>query len=326
MNEVRGARIRKECDTLMAEMGFSYLGRLGQSELWRQYLAAGIWCYPTHFTETSCISCMEAQALGAIPITNPLWALADNVRHGTFIQGDPQKDIFVWARYVGELISLARDQDRQESLRPGMMEYAQKRFDWRLIADQYECLSDAGWGGQYNFQIRHGNGRVLNVGANKDGGRFARRGAVNVDINPVDPRGYDNVAHLIADCRDPLPLPEKSFDTVILGDILEHMVDEDFHTALVNARPMVADDGHIIVTIPEDNRGKPADSAADLYTNGVYSYHWRVTTKHMAEEWFRKAGLKVVKYQAYTVDWDSSGVIIPGHAFLLAVENGEATC
>src|SRR5208337_2860334 len=202
MNEVRGTRIRKECDALMGEMGFNYLGRLGQSDLWRQYLTAGIWCYPTHFTETSCISCMEAQALGAIPITNPIWALADNVRYGTFILGDPQKDPFVRARYVGELIGLARDHEKQESLRAPMMEYARKRFDWRIIADQYETLSDAGWGGQYDFQIRHGNGRVLNIGSNKDGARFARRGAVNVDVNPVDPRGYDNVAHLIADCRD----------------------------------------------------------------------------------------------------------------------------
>ncbi len=321
LNTVKLRRLRGECDALMAELGFNYLGRLGQRELWKQYLSAGIWCYPTHFTETSCISCMEAQALGAIPLTNPLWALADNVRHGTFIQGDPRKDAFIRARYVGELIDLARSQDKQESIRPGMMEYARTRFDWERVVDQYEGFAQSGWGGQYDFQIRHGNGRVLNVGCNNDAGRQARRGSLNVDVRPVDPRGHQNAAHLIADCRDQLPFPEKSFDTVIFGDILEHMVDDDIHRALTNVTPLLADGGHVVVTIPEDPRGKPADSVEDEYADGVYSYHWRKTTKPMAEGWFSRAGLAVVKHENYTVDCDASGFIIPGHAFLLEKED-----
>ncbi len=326
LQTVKNARLRKECDTLMDELGFKYLGRLGQTDLWRQYLSAGIWCYPTHFTETSCICCMEAQALGAIPITNPLWALVDNVRHGTFIQGDPQKDPFVRARYVGELIDLARNHEKQEKIRPGMMQYARERFDWERVVDQYEAFAQQGWGGQYDFQIRNGNGRVLNLGCNNDVGRQHRRGAINVDCRGTDPRGHKNAADLIADVRKPLPFPSKSFDTVILGDILEHMVDDDIHRALTNAKPLLADGGHIIVTIPEDPRGKPADSVEDEYTDGVYSYHWRCTTRSMAEEWFKKAGLRVTKHESYTVDCDPSGFIIPGHAFLLDVENGEPAC
>jgi glycosyltransferase involved in cell wall biosynthesis len=320
---VKNVRLRKECDILMDEMGFKYLGRLGQTALWHQYLSAGIWCYPTHFTETSCICCMEAQALGAIPITNPLWALAENVRYGTFIQGDPEKDPFARSRYVGELVELARDHDRQEQIRPQMMEYARKRFDWEEIVTQYEAFAQQGWGGQYDFQIRNGNGRVLNLGCNNDAGRQHRRGAVNVDCRAFDPRGHKNAADLIADCREPLPFPPRSFDTVIFGDILEHMVDDDIHRALVSVKPLLDEGGKIIVTIPEDPRGKPADSVEDEYTDGVYSYHWRCTTRPMAEAWFSRAGFKIARYECYTVDCDSSGVIIPGHAFLLAVENGK---
>lgn len=133
--------VRKECESLMKQPGVTWLGRLGQEALYREFLAAGLWVYPTNFTETSCISCMEAQALGAVPITNPLWALSDNVRHGTFLLGDPAGEPLVRAQYVGEILRLARDQELQEKIRKGMMPWARDRFDWERVVDQYEAMA-----------------------------------------------------------------------------------------------------------------------------------------------------------------------------------------
>ncbi|MEM3040420.1 MAG: glycosyltransferase family 4 protein [Nitrososphaerota archaeon] len=121
--------------------GVTFLGRLPQHELWKQFLSAGIWCYPTTFEETSCIACMEAQALGAIPITNNYWAVGHNVKYGFFISGDPLNDPLTRARYVGRVVSLARDPDLQSKIRERMMSWARHFFNWDLIAQTWSYWS-----------------------------------------------------------------------------------------------------------------------------------------------------------------------------------------
>src|SRR5262249_22231428 len=64
--------------------GFVYHGRIGQAQMYDEWLKTGIWCHPSVFPEASCITCMDAQACGAIPVTNPIWACKDNVHYGIF--------------------------------------------------------------------------------------------------------------------------------------------------------------------------------------------------------------------------------------------------
>jgi hypothetical protein len=45
-----------------------------------------VWAYPTNFSETYCISALEAQAAGAIPVTTRIAALAETVRCGTLLE------------------------------------------------------------------------------------------------------------------------------------------------------------------------------------------------------------------------------------------------
>lgn len=131
-------KCKDEVFALMKQPGVVFLGRLGQTALWKEYLASGIWCYPTDFTETSCITCMEAQALGAVPLTRPLWALLDNVKHGIMLDGSPTGDTLVRARYVGELLRLATQPTLQEKIRAEMMPWARQHFDWERFVDQWE--------------------------------------------------------------------------------------------------------------------------------------------------------------------------------------------
>lgn len=126
-------------DRALALPGVVWRGRIGQRDLAREYLKSGIWCYPTWFSETSCISCMEAQALGAIPITNPIWATGHNVRHGIFIQGTPS-DRLVLSRYVDAVVRVASSPAAQDAMRTGMMEEARKRLSWDTVAAQWDCL------------------------------------------------------------------------------------------------------------------------------------------------------------------------------------------
>lgn len=133
--------IRRDCDELMKQPGVTWRGRLPQPELYREFMSSGIWCYPTTFSETSCCSCMEAQAMGAIPVTNPFWALLDNVRHGIFLPGDVANEPLVQASYVGEIIRLTRQPELQEQIRSAMIPWARERFNWERVVDEYEAMA-----------------------------------------------------------------------------------------------------------------------------------------------------------------------------------------
>lgn len=94
-----------------------------------------------HNSETSCISCMEAQACGVIPITRPFWAVGHNVRFGgIFVEGEPA-DSLVKARYVDAVVRVASDPDSQERVRARMMPAARECFDWERWVDQWEVLA-----------------------------------------------------------------------------------------------------------------------------------------------------------------------------------------
>lgn len=94
-----------------------------------------------HNSETSCISCMEAQACGCIPITRPFWAVGHNVRFGgIFVEGEPN-DPLVKARYVAALANVATDTETQERVRAAMMPAARECFDWERWVDQWSVLA-----------------------------------------------------------------------------------------------------------------------------------------------------------------------------------------
>jgi len=121
---------------LLNQPGVTWHGRTGQPVLLQEWLKSGIWCHPSNFTETSCITCMDAQACGAIPITCPTWAVSENVKHGVFIDGNLKNEV-VRSRYVLELIRMALDPQRQESIRQEMMPWALEAFGWELFVDQW---------------------------------------------------------------------------------------------------------------------------------------------------------------------------------------------
>lgn len=120
--------------------GVTWHGRVGQRELYQEFMKSGLWVYPTDFSETSCISSMEAQCLGAVPITRPYWGVLDNVKHGVFIEGSPGGDTLVRARYVDAIVRLTASPEGQEAIRQPMMAEARVRCDWQRVAEQW-----AGW-------------------------------------------------------------------------------------------------------------------------------------------------------------------------------------
>lgn len=80
-------------------------GRVSQAQLARELQEAKIWLYPTYFHETYCITAVEAQLAGAIPVTNHLAALGETVKSGIIIEGDVH-DHNTQMKYVEAVIDI----------------------------------------------------------------------------------------------------------------------------------------------------------------------------------------------------------------------------
>jgi tetratricopeptide (TPR) repeat protein len=64
---------------LLDSTGSTMLHRIGFEELYKLLLSSGVWLYPTRFPEISCMSAMEAQAAGCIPLSTRYAALGETI-------------------------------------------------------------------------------------------------------------------------------------------------------------------------------------------------------------------------------------------------------
>lgn len=128
---------KKQMDEKMNQPGITHHGRVSHKELAEWYAKSGIWAYPTHFGEISCITAMMAQTYGAIPVVVNYAALRETVKHGVRIEGDIY-DQETKDEYVKELIGLLKDPERQESIRTEMVAAAD--FSWSTVAKQWDEL------------------------------------------------------------------------------------------------------------------------------------------------------------------------------------------
>lgn len=127
---------KAKMDELMKADGITHHGRVPQTAMKEWIERSGIWAYPTHFGEISCISAMKAQAWGAIPVCVNYAALETTVAFGKKVEGDiyekETQDIF-----KEELIKAVQDDEWQEKVRPEMMKWARNRFSWEKVAQQW---------------------------------------------------------------------------------------------------------------------------------------------------------------------------------------------
>jgi hypothetical protein len=123
---------------------------------------------------------------------------------------------------------------------------------------------------QMGFQLKHARGKILNIGCADDAANFKALGAVNLDVTDHNPvTGEPHKPDLIHDARLPIPL-QPVFDTVIVGEVIEHMDYEDAVKVLTNARAMVYDGGYVLVTCPDDSRSiEEQDHAHTQITGNV---------------------------------------------------------
>ena len=64
-------------------------GRTGKAKLYSEFEAAEYWFYPCNFTETFCITALEAQMFGCKIVTNDLGALPEVIKSGKIMPHEP---------------------------------------------------------------------------------------------------------------------------------------------------------------------------------------------------------------------------------------------
>jgi GT2 family glycosyltransferase len=128
--------LRERIMSLLDQPGVKYHGAVDQLRLARAMLGSALWVYPTTFHETSCISAMEAQAGGAVPVTRPLAALKETVRFGLLLDGDVHEPD-TQNRYIEEVVFLLQHPEEQERIRAEMIPWARETFGWEEVAQQW---------------------------------------------------------------------------------------------------------------------------------------------------------------------------------------------
>ena len=122
----------------MEPLGVVFHDRVSQDELANQFLSAGVWAHPTWFTETSCITAMEAQAAGLRIVTSSIAALNETVSNrGTLIDGDWTSDTYK-DKFITSVISAMQNDNNEDRIQ--LQEYAKSNFDLDSLAKDWEKM------------------------------------------------------------------------------------------------------------------------------------------------------------------------------------------
>jgi glycosyltransferase involved in cell wall biosynthesis len=131
----------------MSDQGVVFRDRVDQMELAREFLSAGVWAYPTWFSETSCITAMEAQAAGLRIVTSPIAALNETVgERGVLIPGDWLSSEYQ-AKFVEATVKALTYPEGSPGVfndtRGSLMAYARASFGWDTLAKEWEGMMRA---------------------------------------------------------------------------------------------------------------------------------------------------------------------------------------
>lgn len=113
-------------------------GRVSQTKLAQEMRQSNIWLYPTSFTETYCITAVEAQLAGLHSITNNLAALAETVKSGVVldveeIQKDPQGAINLFIEATISALRYPNNDDYREFVKNNA-----PAVSWDEVAKQWD--------------------------------------------------------------------------------------------------------------------------------------------------------------------------------------------
>ncbi len=118
----------------MQQDGITHYGRVSQRVLAKAFYKAGYWLYPTEFAETYCITALEMQAAGVIPVTTGVGALPERMAEciPTIASGGIDACIDLMVEFDGQETEPVRKAIRKHAL----------RFTWQRVHAQWKKLID----------------------------------------------------------------------------------------------------------------------------------------------------------------------------------------
>jgi len=116
--------------------GVTNHGRVSQDELAKYWQQMDIWAYPTRFTETYCITALEAQLYRTAIVTTRLAGLIDTVGdRGILIDGDAYTKEYR-EQFLSEVFAILRDDERREVMLD-KAEKCAKKLTWSNRAKEW---------------------------------------------------------------------------------------------------------------------------------------------------------------------------------------------
>lgn len=131
-------RYRRLIREAEARGGVKWHGRVSQKKLAEAFLEAKVWAYPTEFTETSCISAMEAQAAGCVSVCSALAALNETVRYGLKIEPGPSYGRL----FVDGVVRALTDETWRRSVAEPSRRWALENLGWDKVAAEWAEMFD----------------------------------------------------------------------------------------------------------------------------------------------------------------------------------------
>lgn len=117
----------------------NYHGRVNQQVLAEAFLGAKVWGYPTAFTETFCITALEAMAAGCVPVTTSLAALSETVKHGILLQPPNTSEVYRHD-FVNAVVGLLTNEPARREKAEAARSYATKSCGWDGVAREWSVM------------------------------------------------------------------------------------------------------------------------------------------------------------------------------------------
>ncbi len=186
-NNPERMRWKAHVNMLMEQDGIVHHGRIGKQELKALRKKCGIWAYPTYFTEIFCITAVECQADGVVPVVcnfkdgKEYTALDETVKHGIKVKGNI-RDKKTQEKFTKELLDLMGDKKRWKEMSQKGKRWA-KKFHWSKIAKK--------WISEFEKPVSKPMVSVLTPSI--------RKGWWNIMAHNLSGQSYDNFEWIVID-------------------------------------------------------------------------------------------------------------------------------
>lgn len=142
---------------------------------------------------------------------------------------------------------------------------------------------------------------ILNAACQRDPANLGRDfNATNMDIMDYDQQSRMSLYELpnfVCGSITDAPFDNFSFQTIVLGELLEHCTFEAAKSALCEVYCLLRTRGKLVLTFPQDPRRKELQHAPELlymWEEGITSWHSHVWTEEELVSLFRTVGFREV--------------------------------